>query len=148
MEWSGMHSFIACALFRNSYLYVDRRQNSPGTNLQQGTHNSHNYFIMTSSYVAADRSPRSDLLYFKVCFKRFIKLTSKYKPIVCEFKFKRKVRTWTGIWTSDHQISRLALYPLSYPDSIDGIGLNILLERDVIQVLSSVTLSVTIWPTN
>ena len=26
------------------------------------------------------------------------------------FKSKRKIRTWTGIWTSDHKISSLALY--------------------------------------
>ena len=30
-----------------------------------------------------------------------------------KFKFKIKVRTWTGIWTSDLQISSLVLYHLS-----------------------------------
>ena len=41
------------------------------------------------------------------------------------FKFKRKIRTWTGIWTLDLQISSLALYHPSYPGSIDGTGLNL-----------------------
>ena len=64
-----------------------------------------------------------------------------------QFKFKRKIRTWTGIWTSDLQISSLALYHLSYPGLIDGTGLNLPLEMNAIQALWSVTLSVTIWPT-
>ena len=54
-------------------------------------------------------------------------------------KFKRKIQTWTGIQTSDLQISSLAFYHLSYPGSIDGTGLNLLLESKAIQVLWSVT---------
>ena len=46
------------------------------------------------------------------------------------FKFKRKIRTWTGNWTSDLQISGLAIYHLSYPDSIDGTGLKLPLESN------------------
>ena len=47
--------------------------------------------------------------------------------------FKRKIKTWTGILTSDLQISSLGLYNLSYPDSIDGTGLNIFLESNAMQ---------------
>ena len=36
--------------------------------------------------------------------------------------FKRKIRTWTGIQTSDLQISRLTLYYLSNPGSIGATG--------------------------
>ena len=42
--------------------------------------------------------------------------------------FKTKIRSWTGNWTFDFQISRLALYHLSYPVSIDGTSLNLSLE--------------------
>ena len=31
----------------------------------------------------------------------------------------RKIRVWTKIWTSDLQISSLALYDLSYPGYIE-----------------------------
>ena len=47
-----------------------------------------------------------------------------------QFKFKRKIRSWTGIRTSDLQISSLALQNLSYPGSIDGTGLNLSLESN------------------
>ena len=40
------------------------------------------------------------------------------------FKFKRKIRT------SDLRISSLALYHLSYPDSIESTGLNLPLESN------------------
>ena len=43
--------------------------------------------------------------------------------------FKRKIRTWTGIQTSDLQISNLELYYLGYPGSIDGVSLNLSLEK-------------------
>ena len=81
--------------------------------------------------------------------KRVIKLNSKYKPKFCafmnyNFRFKRKIRTCTGILTSDLQISSVALCHLSYPGSIDGKGLNFPLECNAIQSLWSVTLSVTI----
>ena len=39
-----------------------------------------------------------------------------------QFKFKRKTQTWTGIWTSDLQISILALSHLRYLGSIDRIA--------------------------
>ena len=65
-------------------------------------------------------------------------LTSKYKPIVrvlknYNFKFKRKIWTWTGIWISDIQISSLALYHSSYPGSIGGTGLRRSQQRDLDQ---------------
>ena len=41
---------------------------------------------------------------------------------VLQFRLKRQIRTWSGIWTSDLQIYSLALYYLSYPGSIDGTG--------------------------
>ena len=41
------------------------------------------------------------------------------------------------IWTSDLQISSLALYHLNYPGSIDGTALNLLLENNAIQALWS-----------
>ena len=47
-----------------------------------------------------------------------------------QFKFKRKIWTWTGIWASDLQISSLAHYHLSYLVSIDGTGLNFSLESN------------------
>ena len=49
------------------------------------------------------------------------------------FKFKRKIRTWTGNWTSDLQISSLALYYLSYPGSLDGTGLNLSPKSNAMQ---------------
>ena len=64
-----------------------------------------------------------------------------------QVKFKRKIWTWTRIWTSDLQISSLTLYHLSYPCSIDSTGLNLPLESNAMQALWSVTLSVIIWPT-
>ena len=46
---------------------------------------------------------------------------------------KIKIRTWTGIQSSDLQISNLALYHLIYPDSIDDAGLNLSLENNFMQ---------------
>ena len=43
--------------------------------------------------------------------------------------FKRKILTWSEIWTSDLHISNLQLYHLSYPGSIDGSGLYLSLEN-------------------
>ena len=49
--------------------------------------------------------------------------------------FKRNIRTWTGIWTSDLQISSLALY---HPSSFGSTGLNFYLESNSMQ-------SVVVW---
>ena len=49
------------------------------------------------------------------------------------FKFKRKIRTWTGIRISDFYISVLALYHLSYPGSIKDTDLNFSLESNAMQ---------------
>ena len=76
-------------------------------------------------YSSRSRLHRSSRLWTCVVLlkKRIISLLKK-----CQFIFKRKIRTWTGIWTSDLQISSLALYYLIYPGSIEGTGLNLLLE--------------------
>ena len=43
---------------------------------------------------------------------------------------KRKIQTWTGIWTLDLRISSPALYPLSYPGSHASSCSNLPLEMD------------------
>ena len=43
---------------------------------------------------------------------------------------KRKITTWTGIWTSDLRISSPALYHLSYPSSHASSNSNLPLETD------------------
>ena len=42
--------------------------------------------------------------------------------------FKRKILSWTRIRTLDLHTSRLVLYHLTHPGSIDGTGLNISLD--------------------
>ena len=55
-----------------------------------------------------------------------------------QFRFKRKIRSWTEIWTSDLQISSLALYHLSYSGSIDCTGINYIEHKHyTVQLINS-----------
>ena len=56
-----------------------------------------------------------------------------WKQIYAISDFKGKIRTWTGILPLDLQISSLALYHLSYPDSVNSIGQNLSLESNGMQ---------------
>ena len=67
------------------------------------------------------------------CVLFYMYLSSRDPSFLWEFKFKRNIRTWTRIWTSDLQICSLALYHLNYPGSSDGTGLNLSHESNVMQ---------------